>query len=82
MKDLGDAAARPGLSVADAPAIPIAWQPIETAPKDHFAYLVYGPKAGRSVAFRDVTWRWLALPSRKDLGYKPTHWMPLPEPPK
>lgn len=64
-------------------AIP-EWQPIETAPKDHKAYLAYCPEnqciytvfLSRTTGNVENFWR----------GYKEvydfSHWMPLPEPPK
>ena len=59
------------------------WQPIETAPKNHFPVLVYG-LYGQMVAFKDVTWKWWPFPASEDgpLDFTPTHWMRLPEPPK
>jgi len=68
------------------------WQPIETAPKDGTAILVYDEGAAL------VTWEvyrrhqeehadWCLMDSWQDEqgGYStvnhPTHWMPLPEPP-
>ncbi len=56
------------------------WQPIETAPKDHFVVLICGPY-GRMTAFRDVNWDWWQFPASRELGYIPTHWMPLPDGP-
>jgi hypothetical protein len=60
-----------------------AWQPIETAPKDHFPrlYMV----EGRCVqGFVDVTGMFCTQtdyqPWRKMYG-APTHWRPLPQPP-
>jgi hypothetical protein len=77
----------------------INWQPIETAPKDGTAILVYGAdpcvyaddygcRAPYFVAYWDNSdtdepiWRYASY----DGGYygacyKPTHWMPLPDPP-
>ena len=77
-------------------ALPDAWQPIETAPRDGSTLMLYDP-AVRS--FRLGSWReddfmpdegemWLDN-SHDDFscGFAscplcPTHWMPLPEPPK
>lgn len=57
------------------------WQPIETAPKGQV--LLYWPKVPNA---RDPA---LCLPAMISVGYAgstpnrpPTHWMPLPEPPK
>ena len=59
------------------------WQPIETAPKDGTAILVYTCNEGFYVVSYDdifsAPWR-----VRNDEGLnedQPTHWMPLPEPP-
>ena len=57
------------------------WQPIETAPVNHLSMLVYG-EYGMLVAFRDMDWEWWPIPAHAQLGYVPSHWMPLPEPPK
>jgi hypothetical protein len=57
------------------------WKPIDTAPKDHFTMLIYGPY-GQLVGFRDVTWAWWPFPATGALDYVPTHWQSLPEPPK
>ena len=58
------------------------WQPIETVPKDHFPRL-YLCRGKVVQAFVDVTG---VLTVQHELGWrtmrrKPTHWMPLPEPP-
>lgn len=62
------------------------WQPIETAPKDeHTDILLYGILVHTGGAYMDIGrwtnyqggfWSWSADDS------EPTHWMPLPEPPK
>lgn len=53
------------------------WQPIETAPENHFPVQVYG-LYGQLVAFRDVNWIWWSFPNGEDpLNYTPTHWKPL-----
>ncbi len=56
------------------------WQPIETAPKDGTHILVYRPEYSNDVIGIDF-WRrkcwWLSSSDSQ-----PTHWMPLPEPPK
>lgn len=71
------------------------WQPIETAPKDGTHIDLYA-KRWRSQAddfihsrFTDCWWskgdhmvnnqpRWSGI----EIGWFPTHWMPLPDPPK
>jgi hypothetical protein len=59
------------------------WQPIETAPKNHFPILTWSINQGQCVAFLDVTWSWWSYPNGiGPMRYKPTHWMPLPPPPE
>lgn len=68
------------------------WQPIETAPKDGSHILVGGPwMPVCEVSWHKATdwdypgWRCGRFGAKgyDDLGaYEPTHWMPLPEPPK
>lgn len=54
------------------------WQPIETAPEDYRELLLYFPKQVGRNALPAIT-----KVERYPCGYprKPTHWMPLPEPP-
>ena len=57
------------------------WQPIETAPRDGTVVLAYDPNWYRyphPMEYRDGAWSlWF-----HDVGaMRPTHWMPLPEPP-
>lgn len=60
------------------------WQPITTAPR-HGRILVRGTEIGMCVA--SAGWdndepenvRWEVI---NEITVKPTHWMPLPEPPK
>jgi len=64
------------------------WQPIETAPRDKTAILIYEPPAAIVVAWfigegqQDL---WTDGQTRgiydDPLEYIPTHWMPLPDPP-
>lgn len=60
------------------------WQPIETHPDDCFArlYLVDGYCLHGG---KDVTGQFIVLseikPHWRKMRRKPTHWMPLPEPP-
>ena len=60
----------------------IGWLPIEMAPKDGTEILAYvnnnGQRGERMVLYWDRGfWLWGALAI-----HDPTHWMPLPEPPK
>jgi hypothetical protein len=69
------------------------WQPIATAPRDGTTVLVHHPASG----FVLVSWfpwgigsadndgfgtNWKSDWDRSYLGSEPTHWMPLPAPPK
>jgi hypothetical protein len=56
------------------------WQPIETAPQDGTWVLVFRPRGMWNkirIGYFDGQWR---TPERMD-PIRPTHWMPLPEPP-
>lgn len=63
---------------------PVTWQPIETAPRDGENVLL--AHAGRVTAgwFDDYNDCWFeALDvGEESIRIRPTHWMPLPEPPK
>jgi len=74
----------------------MAWQPIETAPKDGTAVLLYKPDEEMMgsytlVGFWDKQWcNWagdgdalvyFSYLYQKEYGH-PTHWQPLPEPPE
>ena len=60
------------------------WQPIDTAPKDHKAFLAWCPEnncvytlhLSRQSGEYENFWR-----GGKEV-YEFTHWMPLPEPPE
>ena len=56
-----------------------AWQPIETAPKDGRSFLV----AHAGTEFMDRAF-FISPTELITVGgqYKPTHWMPLPDPPE
>lgn len=57
----------------------IDWRPIESAPKDGTAVLLYRSNARRTVKVD----RWLAgWWYETKIEHAPTHWLPLPEPPK
>ena len=69
----------------------MVWQPIETAPKDHFL-LLCGPSGYTTTPLVFTTGRmcsdyhagrWIdhANDDLSDWGFEPTHWMPLPDPP-
>ncbi len=64
------------------------WQPISTAPKDGTEVLVYRKDAGifmasfREAADEDGECYWFSISGEDLTGDLPTHWMPLPEPPK
>ena len=55
------------------------WQPIETAPKDGTCVLVYSK--GRVISAYFLHDDWLEVLHSYSFN-DPTHWMPLPEPPK
>jgi hypothetical protein len=63
---------------------PQAWLPIDTAPKTDDAILLYEPFEGvvcqGSWVADDSEW----FPSKGSKGFwkQPTHWMPLPPPPR
>jgi hypothetical protein len=77
---IGRVALKSGTLLYAQPVQPAEWQPIETAPKDHFSVLTWSREYGRRVAFRDVTWDWYWSPTSR-LPAPPTHWMPLPASP-
>ena len=67
------------------------WQPMETAPTDGTDILVYGPWRGEFSQLKHPSHIWTGRysPSSKCWFISntvefvdPTHWMPLPEPPK
>jgi hypothetical protein len=63
------------------------WQPIQTAPKDGACVLLYDNTCEEPVVGFWHASGWLVAwdHSRYDTnfpGCDPTHWMPLPEPPK
>lgn len=68
------------------------WQPIETAPMDGF-FLVHEDGAIRTMLRENGYWLPTAIaldeygdpsggPVRETGVHNPTHWMPLPDPPK
>jgi len=65
-----------------------AWQPIETAPKDYYEQVI-GYAEGFGVvpmAYANNMWHILEIPIDGYVDHNtecnPTHWMPLPSPPK
>jgi len=61
------------------------WQPIETAPRDDTLVLVYRPREDADHPAHVGVDKWRVVSrcwyySRRD--QQPTHWMPLPDPPK
>ena len=66
-------------------ATPSGWQDMATAPRDGTSVTVCGPASGPpQTAFFDVGgWQvWVYQLTGLQVRGKPTHWMPLPEPPK
>lgn len=68
----------------------VTWQPIETAPKDSKSRLVWCPVYRNTYI---VSWivpfgekpeggYWAHFGPSVELRERPTHWMPLPEPPQ
>lgn len=63
------------------------WQPIETAPKDWSAIIMYWPDSGENDDVMEGYYScadggkdcWMTT---ANVPAEPTHWMPLPEPPK
>ena len=74
--------------IANMPSAESEWQPIETAPRDETPILAFIPEESREYSFIYVLiYDELILAWREAAGecysqYAPTHWMPLPEPPK
>lgn len=65
------------------------WQPIETAPKNGTEVLTWGVRRGMDIAVYDPgseneEYAWTCTSSGMSLDHesRPTHWMPLPEPPR
>ncbi len=62
------------------------WQPIETAPKDGTEILTFQPRLSYRgffvvVRFDAEMWGGDGGWSDGEYHYRPTHWMPLPDPP-
>lgn len=60
----------------------LEWRPIETAPRDMVKVLVFAEGwASPIVATQLDRWDgWYSVPGKHHV--KPSHWMPLPDPPK
>jgi uncharacterized protein DUF551 len=66
------------------------WQPIETAPIDGTDILVCMTHNLSADEWETIQWvdyqipgaYWPVFSNRVDIPFPPTHWMPLPEPPK
>src|SRR5688572_10345855 len=62
-------------------ATTMTWLPISSAPKDGTHILVRTTKFGPIVAHWDAMWgEWQSVPGH--YSCKPTHFMPLPQPPE
>lgn len=57
------------------------WQPISTAPKDLTVILVWD-MSGRTGEIELAYWERDRWSNYEGFTIEPTHWMPLPEPPK
>lgn len=69
------------------------WQPIESAPKDGTEIIAWGMMRGdygytpdeptwTGVRWTNAQWQVTKPTARHFAGFTPTHWTPLPEPPK
>ena len=59
------------------------WQPIETAPDDGTFILVFDSEWGIMIANNyDSLSGWSVMWDDRCTEINPTHWMPLPKPPK
>jgi hypothetical protein len=66
------------------------WQPIETAPKDGAAILIWPAQSSFTgddtisyvVRWNDWKEAWIEASGEEYDTFYPTHWMPLPPPPK
>lgn len=61
----------------------IAWRPIETAPNDESILVAYEDGSINLVDAADNDYDWRPVIGERGNGLcRPTHWMPLPAPPK
>lgn len=58
------------------------WKPIETAPHDESILVHYDDGKIDLINSYDNGYSWIAYTVKEDFCIKPTHWMPLPTPPK
>lgn len=62
------------------------WLPIESAPKTGESILCYVPSSGRVIVLRyDTSFDWepkWRADVHSFVEFAPSHWQPLPEPPK
>lgn len=58
------------------------WQPIETAPNNKAILIYYDDGNTELVSADDNDYSWRAYTVKEYFCTKPTHWMPLPNPPK
>lgn len=63
------------------------WQPIETAPKDGMTVFAQNSETGqRGMVYFNSQGEWEMVDGLTNMpmgvGFYPTHWMHLPEPPK
>lgn len=73
-------------SPPEAAAVPVAWQPIETAPppgtRTMFVVAAFGARAGTYNSDAYAVWRYAdGVFARWPHLFPPTHWMPLAVPP-
>jgi hypothetical protein len=84
----GDTAAARSISCAVAlieSVQEMGWHPIETAPKESRAILVWTPRYQNIYAVNwDALSKWWVIwgGGLRGLNDEPTHWMPLPQPPE
>ncbi len=58
------------------------WQPIETVPKNGIDVLTYNQRGGICIAYQSGAEAVWCSSYSDEVIINPTHWMPLPEPPK
>ena len=58
------------------------WQPIETAPKGARYIWISDGKRSMIGYFSEMFKQWETLDGPRTVIRNPTHWMPLPDPPK